>query len=252
MNISKFLMLSLLTAGTLFLTGCGDGSPEQAMNRAVALANKGDWEKADKVAERVARKNPQLAAAQILRAVTAERCGDRETALDSARRAVALDPANFAAQYTLGRLYAADTARSSEAEQALLRAMKMQPDDLHVKILLCNVAMGANSPRASVYMTFLTALPEFSKSAELKNQLAVNSVRRGSKKYREAQRHFLAALRMPFTPPEVILNVARFYDGCMKDKQKALLAYQDYLKKAGENASGKVEAAARISRLSSR
>ena len=98
----------------------------------------------------------------------------------------------------------------------------------------------------------LGAYPAFTRSAELQNQLAVNCVRRGSKRYREALRYFMTALRMPSTPPEVILNVARFYDGCLKDRRKALIVYKEYLKRAGEDAVGKVEAAARISRLSSR
>ena len=236
-----------LIFGQLMLAGCGDASPEEAMNRAVVHAGKNEWEKAAEIADRTAVRHPDLVTAHILRAVTAERCGDRDSALDSARRAVELDPENFEAQYTLGRLYSEDTARSSEAEQALLKAWKMRRDDIRVKILLCNVAMGANFPRASGYLGMLSGVPEMANRAVLYNQLAVTYVRRGD--YKTASSYFSKAFRAGKKDPEILINIARFYDGCMRKRSLAVKLYREYLKVAGDDAAGRVEAAARISRL---
>ena len=244
---SAAAVIVLVFAG--MLAGCGDGTPEQAMARAVAFAGQGRWDKASKIAARTARKHPDLAAAQVLRAVTAERCGDRNGALDAARRAAELAPESFEAQYTLGRLYAADTARASEAEQVLLRAWKMRRDDVRVKILLCNVAMAMNSPRAIGYLSMISRLPELKDSAELKNQFAVSYVRKGD--LASAQRYFAAAFREGRSNPEIILNVARFYDGCLHSGKVAVRLYREYLRTTGIDDSGKVEAAARLSRLES-
>ena len=103
------IFAGFILLGTL-LSGCGDGTPEQAMNKAVAFARNNEWGKAAKIADRLAKQNPSLAEAHVLRAVTSERSGDRQTALDAARRAVEIDPDNFVTLYTLARLYAADPA----------------------------------------------------------------------------------------------------------------------------------------------
>jgi tetratricopeptide (TPR) repeat protein len=251
-TLMKHIVFKSAAAGVVFalgvtLAGCGDGTPEQAMARAVAFAGQGRWDKASQIAERTARRYPDMVASQILRAVTAERCGDRNTALDAARRAVELDPESFEARYTLGRLYAADTARASEAEQVLIKAWKMRRDDVRVKILLCNVAMAMNSPRAIGYLSMISRLPELKDSAELKNQFAVSYVRKGD--ITSAQRYFAAAFRAGRSNPEIILNVARFYDGCLRNGKVAARLYGEYLRTAGIDDSGKVEAAARLSHL---
>ncbi len=245
--MKKCFVYCIIALAASILAGCGDATPEEAMNRAIVHAGKGEWEKAAKIADKTAAKYPGLAAAHVLRAAVYERCGKRDAALDSARRAVETDPESFEAQYTLGRLYAEDTARSSEAEQALLKAWKMRRDDTGVKILLCNVAMGANFPRASGYLGMLSGVPEMANRAVLYNQLAVTYVRRGD--YKTASSYFSKAFRAGKKDPEILINIARFYDGCMRKRSLAVKLYREYLKVAGDDAAGRVEAAARISRL---
>ncbi|MBR7104190.1 MAG: hypothetical protein IKC65_04545 [Lentisphaeria bacterium] len=248
--MKKYIFAVLFAGCAVFFAGCGETTPEQAMSRAVVLAGKGEWEKADEIAEQTGSRYPDIAAVHILRAVTAERCGSRDRALDAARRAVELDPGSFEAQYTLGRLYAADTARSSEAEQALLKAFKMRKNDVNVKILLCNVAMGANSPRTTGYLGLLKSSPELAASAAFNNQYAVNYVRRGN--YRAAKEYFVKAFQAGREEPEIVLNVARFYDGCLGDRITAVKLYREYLRIAGKDADGKAEAEARLARLARR
>ena len=251
LKICTFTVFVLL--GTL-LAGCGDGSPEQAMNKAVAFARNNEWGKAAKIADRLAKQNPSLAEAHVLRAVTSERSGDRQTALDAARRAVEINPDNFVTLYTLARLYAEDPARSSEANALLMKAWLKKRDDVQVKILLCNVAMESNSPRAQLYLNNLARVPKFSNAAVLYNQYGVLNARR--KNYKKAYNAFLEARERGKSNPEILLNSARFYDSCylkkslhpLIKKADVVRLYQRSLDSAGKNASGKVEAGARISR----
>ena len=251
----KNILFSAFILLTGLLAGCGDGSPEQAMNKAVAFARNGEWGKAAKIADRLARRNPNLAAAHVLRAVTSERSGDRQSALDAARRAVEADPDDFVTQYTLARLYAAEPARSSEAEKALFRAWAKRVKDVRVKILLCNVAMESNSPRSFQYLRNLERVPEYAHSAQLHNQFAVNYVR--NRRYREAYNSFKKAMYWGKNDPAILLNAARFYDDCYHNrrlsryigKKDVAALYKSYLDHAGEDASGKVEAAARLSKI---
>ncbi len=236
------------------LSGCGDGTPEQAMNKAVAFARNNEWGKAAKIADRLAKQNPSLAEAHVLRAVTSERSGDRQTALDAARRAVEIDPDNFVTLYTLARLYAADPARSSEANARLMKAWLKRKDDVQIKVLLCNVAMESGSPKAQFYLNNLAKIPKFSNSAVLYNQYGVLHARR--KNYRHALLYFQAARKKEKNNPDILLNSARFHDSCYVKKQLSshikktdvIRLYQRYLDSAGKDASGKVEAAARISK----
>jgi tetratricopeptide (TPR) repeat protein len=247
------IFAGFILLGTL-LSGCGDGTPEQAMNKAVAFARNNEWGKAAKIADRLAKQNPSLAEAHVLRAVTSERSGDRQTALDAARRAVEIDPDNFVTLYTLARLYAADPARSSEANARLMKALLKRKDDVQIKVLLCNVAMESGSPKAQFYLNNLAKIPKFSNSAVLYNQYGVLHARR--KNYRHALLYFQAARKKEKNNPDILLNSARFHDSCYVKKQLSshikktdvIRLYQRYLDSAGKDASGKVEAAARISK----
>jgi tetratricopeptide (TPR) repeat protein len=247
------IFAGFILLGTL-LSGCGDGTPEQAMNKAVAFARNNEWGKAAKIADRLAKQNPSLAEAHVLRAVTSERSGDRQTALDAARRAVEIDPDNFVTLYTLARLYAADPARSSEANARLMKAWLKRKDDVQIKVLLCNVAMESGSPKAQFYLNNLAKIPKFSNSAVLYNQYGVLHARR--KNYRHALLYFQAARKKEKNNPDILFNSARFHDSCYVKKQLSshikktdvIRLYQRYLDSAGKDASGKVEAAARISK----
>ena len=255
MNIRlKINILSGFVLAGVMLSGCGDTSPEAAMNKAVAFARSDEWAKAAKIANRLAKQNPALAEAHVLRAVTAERCGDRQTALDAARRAVEIDPDNFITLYTLARLYAADPARSSESYARLMKAWTKRLSDVQVKILLCNVTMESNSPAARQHLNNLSRIPKFANSAELHNQYGVLHARQ--KRYANAYNAFLRARNKAPQNPDVLLNSARFYDSCYQNKKLAayikkadvIRLYQRYLDCAGKDAAGKVEAAARISK----
>ena len=242
----------ILAAG--LLAGCGDGTPEQAMSKAVAFARNNEWGKAAKIADRLAKKNPSMAEAHVLRAVTSERSGDRQTALDAARRAVEIDPDNFVTLYTLARLYAADPARSSEAHARLMKAWAKRPADVQVKILLCNVAMESNSPRTLQYLNNLARIPQLAKSGVLHNQYGVTYDR--TQNYVRAYNSFLKARQLDKNDPAILLNSARFYDKCYTNKiltrhirkPDVIRLYQNYLNNAGKDASGRVEAGARISK----
>lgn len=251
---SKINIFAVFILFALLLSGCGDGSPEQAMKKAIAFARNNEWGKAAKIADRLAKQNPALAEAHVLRAVTSERTGDRQTALDAARQAVEINPDNFVTLYTLARLYAADPARSSEANARLMKAWLKRKNDIRVKILLCNVAMESNSPKAQFYLNNLAQIPKFSNSAVLYNQYGVLHARR--KNYRNARLYFQSARQKDKNNPDILLNSARFLDNCYVKKllypriKKAdvIRLYQRYLDSAGKDASGKVEAAARISK----
>ena len=234
----------------LLLTGCGEASPESAISRAAVLAQKGEWKKAAKIADRTARKHPELAAAHILRAVTHEQCGNRDIALDAAGRAAKLEPDNFIAQYTLGRMYAQDPARSSEAQRVLTRSLGLRRSNDAGRILLCNVVMDANLPNALSYLGMISRIPGMTESAEYWNQRAVCYVRRGD--LTNAEKSFLRAIRCDEKNPEIIINVARFYDGCMRHRRNAVKLYRSYLALTDADPAGRAEAGARLAVLDPR
>jgi tetratricopeptide (TPR) repeat protein len=250
----KINILSVFVLSAALLTGCGDGTPEQAMSKAVAFARNNEWGKAAKIADRLAKNNPSMAEAHVLRAVTSERSGDRQTALDAARRAAEIDPDNFVTLYTLARLYATDPARSSEAHARLLKAWTKRLSDTRVKILLCNVAMESNSPRTLQYLNNLSKIPQLTKSGILYNQYGVTYDR--ARNYVRAYNSFLKARQLDKNNPAILLNSARFYDKCYTNKilsrhirkSDVIRLYQAYLNNAGKDAAGRVEAGARISK----
>lgn len=224
----RFCMMAAIGALALcFAAGCGPGSAEECLASGCARASAGDWNGALKLARRASELAPGNAAAQVLQAIAWERLGERDRALDAARKATELNRDNFPAQYTLGRLYAADPTRNTDALRALLLAQKLSPGDPDTLVLLANVMMRIRPAAAYNYLLELRQNPEWSEQPALNNQLGVSCTLRGN--YGSAKNFFLEACRQGQNDPMIVLNTGTFLERYTRQKRNARVFYRKFL-----------------------
>ena len=174
--MKKILLFTLVCASAMFvLCGCGRSTPEENLVSAIRAAETGDWKNARKFADRAAAGAPDHVGALVMRAIACEKSGDFDQAMDSARRAANLDPGNFAAVYTLGRLYSLDPLRCADAVNTLVSALKLKPESTDARILICNVLGRMSSPAALRYLLQLQKDERFANDPGLHSQLGVIS-----------------------------------------------------------------------------
>ncbi|MBQ8754042.1 MAG: tetratricopeptide repeat protein [Lentisphaeria bacterium] len=231
--MKRYFLLLCAAAALFFLYGCGEKTAEEALLKAEFHARSGKWQNALKSAERAVTLEPENPTALLFLALACEKNKLFDRALDAARHAATLVPDDFYAQYTLGRLYAQDATRQTEAFKALSRAYKLRPKSTDALILLTNTAMELRSPAAFKLLMELRSKADFTVDAVYSNELGIAYLR---------QRNISAARKELFRAcaskdPRVILNTAIFLDRYMSQKQNARNFYNYYLRMVG-NSSG--------------
>lgn len=171
MKMIKHVTFALF-AGVILLCGCSR-QEEQPMNKALKEAMDGRWEKADKPSAEALKKTPDNVNALVLRAVVCERLGRMDEAMENARKAFDISSSSFAAAYTLGRFYAKDRRRRTEAVDLLIKANRLRPDHGSPLIILANL----HTPgRKGSYLAALLSLPEYANSPEVRFESLMDRV----------------------------------------------------------------------------
>ena len=163
---------AVFLAGAILSAGCS-GKEEQPMNSALKHAMAGDWAKADRPSAEAIMKTPDNINALILRALVCERLNRYDEAVENAYKAVTIDGNSFAAVYTLGRLYAADTRRRSDAVNLLIKANRLRSDHPLPLVLLCNLHQPGQK---SSYLAALSRIPGWSNAPEVEFESCMNRV----------------------------------------------------------------------------
>ena len=201
------LALSAICA-VFLLTGCGNGTPEENLVSAIKAAETNNWKDARKFADRAAAGAPDHVGALIMRAIACEKNDNYDQAIDSARRAVNLDPDSFAANYTLGRLYSSDPLRNAEAINTLNAALRIRPESAETRVLICNVFSRMSAAEGRPYLLQLSKDPAYKNDPALLSQLGV--IYAGTNKLNLAYNAFVRAYKADNQNPDVVFNIARF------------------------------------------
>ncbi|MBQ4313911.1 MAG: hypothetical protein IJC21_00555 [Lentisphaeria bacterium] len=211
MKIKSLLCAAVIgIAAATSLTGCGNGSPEENLVSAIRAAETGKWAEAKKFADRAVVGSPDHIGALIMRSIACEKCEKYDQAVDSARRAVNLAPNSFAALYTLGKLYSSDPLRNAEAVNTLNKALRIRPDSVETKILLCNIFNRMYANAGERYLLQLKKNQEYANDSALLSQLGVIYAR--SNRTAHARNMFMAAYRSSDGKnPDIVFNAARFF-----------------------------------------
>ena len=230
----KIAVLTAVSVVLLLLCGCGPSTPDECLRQGTLRIMEGRYKAARKLALKAEKLEPDSQRVLIFKAIASEKCGDYDMAVDSASRAVKVNSGSFIAQYTLGRLYAADPARSSEALRALMMALRLKPKDTSTIVLLCNLAVDNRAGYAINYLQMLNRDPEYAGSYAINNQCAVNYCQR--RQYANARTNLLKAYeRNGKKDPLLLLNLGRFFDCYVPNRKLAVAFYQEFLNVAGEN-----------------
>lgn len=210
------------------LFGCGPSTPVECVEQGAKAAADNNWHLALKLADKGTRLAPDNIDAWLLKAAAAHRCRQPEAAFEAASRAVGIDPRNFAAQYTLGRVCMDDPRRTSEAFRALRLALRLRRGDRDTLVALCNLAAESNSPNAVDFLKMLALDPDYAESPVLHNQLGIIYLRRED--YANAKAEFVKAWKLDKNDPDITYNTARFFDRHTPSFRVAARLYGEYLR----------------------
>ena len=218
----------------LTVTGCGPSTAEGCLKAGAECGAAGEWKKTLKLANRAEKLEPDNVSALVLRAVACDALGERDPALDAARQAAARNPENFAAQYTLGRLYAQEPARYADALQALTRAASLSKfQDRNTLILLADTLVAQRSPSAVSWLDVLRRTdPALESDAAFCNLLGIAQAR--AKRPDAAKEAFTKAYRLDRGNPMIVYNIGTFFDRYASNPRAAAQFYRAFLGLAGE------------------
>ena len=221
------LALALFAAS---LVGCAPSAPEECLKQGSLRMMEGKIPAARKLAFRAEKLAPADPTVLIFKALVCERSGERDLALDAALRAVSANPENFIARYTLGRLYAQDPARATDAFRELKQALSLKPGDTDTLIQLCNVSMTMNPAYARAFLQMLAATPVGASLPAVQNELGILCCQR--RDYKGAKNAFLKAANAKngSREPVVMLNLARFFDYHTNAATAAAKFYREFIR----------------------
>ena len=211
----------------LLWCGCGKRiSDNERLNIAVRELRNADVEKSVQQLETVLKNNPDNCSARLLMALTHEKQGKLEEALDLASEVAMEYPDSFAALYTCGRLRMNFPMQWRNAYQQLSKAHSLNPEDNSTLIALCNLGTDLKYKNVLQYINLLKAKPEYAKNNVLNYQLGKCLLLHGKRK--EALAAFKEAINglSDFT---LLFHIARTVDMNQLDRAWALKLYRFYL-----------------------
>jgi tetratricopeptide (TPR) repeat protein len=223
----NFFLAAVMTAA---FCGCSKPTPAKALSRVKDAAVAGNWRDAYNQCSKLEKSSPENEKVLLMLAVSAEKCGEIDRAIDAANRAYELNKTSFAAVYTLGRLYSLDPLRCADAVNTLVAALKLKPESADTRVLICNVLGRMSSPAALRYLLQLQKDERFANDPGLHSQLGVIYARSG--KLSPALQSFLKAYKADRDNIDVIFNAARFCEFYAKNRRVSRQLYASFESKA--------------------
>ena len=159
MMVKKSFVIIFAVLFAAVFTGC-PGTANDAdtlLQMSAREAQNGKNSDALMLAKEACMVSPDNVEALLMRAIMAEKCNDRQLALDSALQALRLAPNNFIVLYTVGRLYSYSKDTAAEAMGYLEKAHNLKKNDVNTLILLANLAVTLKSEKALEYLNKIAA-----------------------------------------------------------------------------------------------
>ena len=231
-SVLKFAFPSVLAiAVAAGLSACGERTSltnDQLLQSALAAAGgpKADWQKARGFAAKAVKQNQNDARAHVMLALSLEQCGQINSAIDEIRKAVALDPKNFLALFSTGRMLF-ENDRIGDSIAPLKEAYKIHPGNDNVLVLLAgsSAKLGRFKEAANYYAT-LAKHPMYKDRPDPLNEIGV--LYAAQKDYPTALACFNLAYKKAPNSHIVVLNLGIIYDVYLKDPPNAIRFYNKY------------------------
>lgn len=233
MNNLFLFFISLLC---ICLTSCIDKKYESnavLLKKAIKAANdNGEWEAAKALAFKAREQDVNDANARVMFALALEQCDDLDRAVEEIKIASTLDPENFMAHYTKGRLLF-KTEIFEDCPDPLETAKELKPDNPQVLLLLARTyaLLNINNKAIKNYVA-LAKNQEYKDSPEVYNELGVLFYNK--KDYKRSVRFLNKAFSKNDKAPAVCFNLGVFWDTltmiCKDDPSKASKAAKNAIK----------------------
>ena len=205
--------LGVVAVLAIFVVSCGKGqfvSNDELLSGAISLASEGKWVEARELASRAVIQNGNDANARVMLALSLEQAGQEGLAIEEIVQAVTLDPDNFMAQYTKGRLLF-KRGRYEDCPVPFKKALELKPGSVEALMLLARTnAFLDVHPEAVANFAALAKHESYRERPEAYNELGVLFVRQ--KDFGRALKFFDLALERDSKSLPATLNKAILWD----------------------------------------
>lgn len=213
-SILRFSLVCLFSLASVFLISCGKGDFEtndSLLRKAIdAAVERGEWKDAKALAFKAVTQNGKDANARVVFALTLEQSDELDRAIEEVNQAVLLDPDNFMAQYTKGRLlFKSQSYEDCPAPLEKAKVLKTNCPQVLSLLARSYAYLGVNDKAIKNYAE-LAKLGEYGKRPEIYNELGVLFFKK--KDYKRSARFFKKALSMDLNAPTVNLNMGVLCD----------------------------------------
>lgn len=221
------------------LAGCGDSVSKNTalLEQSLADAGSGKWKECEENALEVLKDDPDDANALMLRGIASWHLNRRDVALASARQAAEIAPECFQAQYLYGWMLAQRNDSAKNAITVLDKALRLRPGDKNTLILLVQCCQKSNSSEMTMRNYWHQLPPAERNKPEMLTVRALHAL--ANRQIRDAGNALIRAYKHDSKNPDVVLNLALFYDGYMRvgrsrrmspnNREKTLGLYKKYL-----------------------
>ena len=220
---------------TLFVSSCGGEKTYESnasiLKRAIKAAENGEWEKAQSLAFKAKKQDPNDPNARVMFALALDQCEDINRAIEEIKVATSLEPSNFMAQYIQGMLLFKNQIYE-DCPVPLEKARELQPDNPQTIMLLARTySQLDNHNEAIKNYVALAKMPQYKNSPEIFNELGVLFFKK--KDYKRALKFFNRAYTQNPELPSLNRNIAIFWETLSKlydDKGKSAKAAANAVK----------------------
>jgi tetratricopeptide (TPR) repeat protein len=213
LQYQRFFLALILIYISLFLTSCEKKEYESnalLLQKSITLAESGEWAKSHLLASKAVAQDSSDPNARIMFALTLEQLDQIEKAIEESSQAISLDPNNFMAQYTQGRLFF-NQRRYEDCPAPLKKAHELNPENSQPIVLLArtNAYLGIRKEAIKYYIA-LAKHVDYTDKPEPYNELGVLFMNKGDLK--RALRFFDEAYSKDKKSIPVNINLAVFWD----------------------------------------
>ena len=187
----------IITFPILLLCSCNGKQPpsnDELLTKAAELAEAGKWKEARSLATDAVKQDQKDVKAKVMLALAEEKCQQEKAALDEITKACELDPNNFMAQFTRGRMLF-EHRRWQDCIAPLTQAYALEPDQIQPVIMLAQANSAMDNPGVALkYYKLMAKNEKYKNKPEPWNEIGIILVNQG--RLKSALKFFLKARKL--------------------------------------------------------
>ncbi len=240
-SFQHFLLIISALILLISISGCGKetASSDTLLRQAITLASKdGNWEESLEYAERAVNADSQNINALIMYALALEHSTQINKAKTELRKAISINPNNFMAQLSIGKLLY--QSRDYEgAYEYLTNAYKLDPNNIDALILFAQCSAKLQTVNTDQVFQKLAKTEYYKNKPEIYNELGTYYAKANN--LSKAAQNLTEAYKLAPNNPIIVVNLGVFCDKYLNKPKKARFFYRKFISLTDNNPAFQIQ-----------